>query len=343
VRERIELRVLEPNAAEFFDADEGESLGDMVRKVVLDADDPRLQDIAAAQRRFREDSTFLYSSWDIKRTYDDGELEGAELLQLIITSFFEPFGEECGTIYDESTACPLCGAHATQISGLRLDLRKLGFRRDIASTFAGEWVVSQRLASLFSEADISGVDLKPVRHRALYDQDPLDLSTTPSGRHLLERAASIGLSNGTWKFYVWLNSDAQAEPLKKAWDEYGVEAGRKARAISRPLRSWYQLLSTARPLSIAEPSLFGIDPLIAQMDPNRCIYGDTLGLNQLSEVTVERPAWPISDFQTTKEFVGNRRGLLRPNPLMLVSPRLGALLRENKIRGAEVQVAHYAS
>jgi hypothetical protein len=47
-------------------------------------------------------------------------LSSAQLFQLKINKVFEPAGEECGTEYNEGTACPFCGTGADQVSPLFL-------------------------------------------------------------------------------------------------------------------------------------------------------------------------------------------------------------------------------
>ena len=52
-----------------------------------------------------------FSSW-VTRRYAEKELAEAELLRLIITKAFEPVGDDCGTLYDESDVCPYAGRGA---------------------------------------------------------------------------------------------------------------------------------------------------------------------------------------------------------------------------------------
>jgi hypothetical protein len=53
----------------------------------------------------------------------------------------------------------------------------------------------------------------------------------------------------------------------------------------------------------------------------RCPLGHALGLNQLSQLVVHAPDFPF-DFARTDKLVGARMGLLRPEPMYLISARL---------------------
>jgi hypothetical protein len=125
----------------------------------------------------------------IRRRYSRNDLAAADAFSLAILGGFEPPGELCGTVYDEASACPRCGAGVIQVSGLRLDLRKAPRNKDIARTIADEWIVSQRLAKLMTHAGLSEFALYPVQHVARYEDDPIDLSTLPTGasRHCWSR------------------------------------------------------------------------------------------------------------------------------------------------------------
>jgi hypothetical protein len=137
----------------------GRLLGEHVRQVTISADDPLVAEIgkvnsdlyASIRRR-------LFTSWQVTRKYTSTEIELAELFRMFIGATFETAGEECGTQYDESCACAVCGAGAQQISDLFLDLRKLPRGKDIARTIADEWIVTRRLAEILMAAEIRGLE-----------------------------------------------------------------------------------------------------------------------------------------------------------------------------------------
>jgi hypothetical protein len=177
VRETLELRIPEERAASVLAPNEGVELGSppWIRKLTIPLDDPRALELDA-----------LASGWSITRSYTEQELGGTEVLHLIITSTFEPAGEECGTLYDESFAChygedetfPVaipgglvtqfveqrCGAGRKQVSDLRLNLRKAPRGKDICRTIADEWILSDRFATLLSEMQATRFELRPVHH-----------------------------------------------------------------------------------------------------------------------------------------------------------------------------------
>jgi hypothetical protein len=166
MKETIEFRINEDEAHLLFGSNEGRVLGSgLTRRVELPSSDPRLPRMAELQEQLLARRSYLYSSWDIRRRYSAKELEAAELLRLVPTCFFEPVGEDCGTIYDTSAACSICGAGRRQVSDLVLDTAQIPKRADVPLTIAGEWVLSRRLADLLEREHVTGVELRPVRHR----------------------------------------------------------------------------------------------------------------------------------------------------------------------------------
>jgi len=216
MNETLELRIPHEHVGRLFGPTEGRALGDLVRLVEISTKDPRMKEIGRLQHKMQatEDELFFYG-WGYHRRYTTSELERAELFQLEITAAFEPEGESCGTVYDESSACSLCGAGAKQMSQLILDLRKVPKTKDIARTIADESIVSQRLAELLFDAGMTGFALEQVRHKARYQDDPVPFEKYPTGRKLLRRAEAAGTPFPTWEFYVWLNRPERAELVRR--------------------------------------------------------------------------------------------------------------------------------
>jgi hypothetical protein len=300
MREYLELRVKEKRASEVFAANEGKRLGSLVRLVVIPMTDPRLPDVKRLDAEGSVKHDYFFYGWRIVRKYSCSELANAELFQITITTAFEPAGEECGTVYDDSGACKhvfcesdftiqgftsilkdSCGVGSKQVSELVLDANMVP-RKDIARTIAGEIVVSDPMDALLRRSDLTGFELRPVR-------------------------------------------------------------GRPSRRISRaPRIPWSQFAVTSRPVSATPETCFGIGPF----DPDengkyRCPFGHVAGLNLQSEVTVLRSEWDGCDFFTTKQFYGVRRGLLRPMPAILVTPRVRQLWKKENMRGCTFEVAHF--
>ena len=274
----IELRVAEEFAHLLFDSGEGRRLGGSVRVVQLDSDDPRLGEVKKLQEEIqRQEGRSFFYGWQIRRHYTTRELDSAALFLTDVTSWFEPAGEECGTTYDESSACSLCGAGAQRSGPLMLKGSSLPKSKDFAMSIGRELIVSDLAREVFQRHGFGGVSFEPVYTRS-----------TRSG---------------------------------EGWNAVNVAS---------PL------------LQVVSPTVAGNNPI--DLDPEgkgRCPNGHLLGLNLLSEVTVRRPLTDV-DITFTAEFVGTRRGLVRPERLLLVSQRVRQIVQEERLRGWNFEVAHYA-
>jgi hypothetical protein len=289
-----------------FSGDEGERVSDSVRKVVLPGDDPRIKQLGRVQSEVevKEGRLFVYSTY-LRRYYSRRELETAGLLHALVGEF-EPAGEQCGTVYDESTACPVCGAGATQVGDLILDLRKAPKRWEIAATIADEWVLTQRVAELMLDADMKGFELRPVHHKARYEDDPVNFEDYSSGRELLRRAEEANSPYPSWAFWVWLNRSEQGELLESMGREHAERA--KLATLWRPrhLPLWYQLIVTSQPIAVSAQTRFGNKLFDDGPADFRCPFGHVKGGTILSEPFVRRDQWDGSDVVKTKEMIGTR-------------------------------------
>jgi len=276
-----EFRVVEEFASKLFTADEGKRLGTSVRKVEISTDDPRFQQIGDLQRQTKATSgRSFFHGWVLRRTYEKTELAAASIFRFSAAVVFEPAGEERGTKYDESSACPRCGSGAKQIGSLVLDLMRIPKGKDIARTIAGEIVVSRKVAELFARSAITGVEFGPVRMTA---------------------------------------------------------------ASSAESKDWFQLVLPVTGVEMVAPTRVGIDPFNDDLTGEcRCPVGDLIGLNLLSEVTVSASTRGDSDFVSSRQFIGVRRGLLRPERVILISPKVWRLIESERIKGIDVEVAHLA-
>lgn len=163
--ESLELRVNEKQAWRVFAPDEGLAMG-FIRKVEIPTSDPRFAQIGLVQASLRQKGEEpLFYGWEIHRRYSAKELAAAELFHLWVSAVFEPAGEETHTVYDETDACPLCGVGRRQVSDLVIDVRRVPKRADLAQTIADEVVMSARLAEILVREQVTGADLRPVRHR----------------------------------------------------------------------------------------------------------------------------------------------------------------------------------
>lgn len=306
MREVAEFRVDENFASKLFQDNEGEKLGS-VRKIMISTSDPRFLEIGRLQKSLRRTTSrpFFYG-WNIRRIYSKQEMEMASIFLLFITSLFEPAGEECGAEYDESSACPKCSSGAKQVTDLFLDLRRIPKKKDAAVTIAGEIVVSRRFVDLFMEHGLEGPDFLPVRQK----HDPG--SESKEWFQLSVKSVSAEIVPPTIVRSGLFDDDEEAqhhadEPKKIVIGDY------------------VQLLHP--------------------LDGERCPNGDLLGLNLISEVSLKRDSYNGADIFSSKQFVGTRRGLIRPRRLIFISQKLWRVFEEERLKGERIkgvsfEVAH---
>jgi hypothetical protein len=218
------------------------------------------------------------ASWRITRYYDRQELESAVLLVPTHIRVMSQYGEEYGTQYDDSRACPICGAGAVQSTPLFLNGRKLPKRGDVAMTFVPEFVVSRKFVTLVQKGEFTGARFEPVRL-----------------------------------------------------------AGKQCRCSE----DWFQPIPTAPPVRVHSNTRTGEKPFDTTCY-SRCPRGDTLGLNLLSEVWVDKATYEGHDIVWTEQYFGHREGVLRPYRLMLVSQRLWRAMDAAHLRGFRIEVVHMA-
>lgn len=163
MREILELRTSEEEAALYVPPDVGETLPmGHVRRLLLDVNHPLVEKLRAIELEYRAQGTTLFSMCVVKRHYTPRELRAAEYVMVGFWPFFRPTGAECGTRYDDSTACPRCGSGARQANELHLELRRIPKSRDIAITMGGEYVITSRLAEVLRQHRITGYELRPI-------------------------------------------------------------------------------------------------------------------------------------------------------------------------------------
>src|SRR6266849_3130568 len=119
------FRIEEDEARKYLAGDEGVYLGGGTRELRVRTADPLFARIGEIAQELWTKRRVFFTSWQIRREYSAQECERAELFQLKIDAVFEPCGEECGTQYDESSACPVSGTGSRQASELVLNTRKI--------------------------------------------------------------------------------------------------------------------------------------------------------------------------------------------------------------------------
>ncbi|HEX5753810.1 MAG TPA: hypothetical protein VFZ09_46930 [Archangium sp.] len=136
-----------------------------VRRLLLDVNNPLVEQLRAVELEYRARGTTLFSMCDVERHYTPRELRAAEYVMVGFWPFFRPTGVECGTVYDDSTACARCGSGARQVNELHLELRRIPKSRDLAITQGGEYVISSRLVEVLRQHRITGYELRPIVSR----------------------------------------------------------------------------------------------------------------------------------------------------------------------------------
>jgi hypothetical protein len=162
MKEIIEFRIPEVEAQKYLYSDEGQILSGSVRRLIIPLADERIRYIEKIYHKIWLEGGLFVTSWKITRKYNDSELLKTELFKVIIKKVFEPAGEECGTIYDESVACPNCGLDRKQTGDLFLDLNKISNKLDIVKTIAGEVIVSDRFVETWKNNSLKGAVFRNV-------------------------------------------------------------------------------------------------------------------------------------------------------------------------------------
>ena len=307
MRAIAEFRIDEELAHLIFADDEGERLGS-VRKVTLDTSDPRYERIGELQKKLRRCGKSSFYSWSLKYRYSAVELRAAPFLHLKITSSLLPTGEKCGTKYDDDAACPICGAGAPQITPLFVREQRIPKTRDFCQSWGGEMIVSRRIKELFALHRMTGARFEIVRPRKRSNDGSTD-----------------------WFQFFPENSTAEIVPPTQTGDTLFDDGGDPAAERDT---SWMDKL----PSRVRQGLLEQFERMEEEI--YHCPFGDTVGLNLLSEVSIKASTKPNLDIVATRQFIGCRRGLFRQKRLILISPRLYRLLAAEKIKGIKVDVAH---
>ncbi len=110
------------------------------------------------------------------------------------------------------------------------------------------------------------------------------------------------------------------------------------------IEGWYQLQPDGTTLNVVPPtrvqnSYFDDDP----SNEYRCQRGDLLGLNVISELYLTPTVGSSAELAFTKQYIGCRRGVIRPRRMIVVSQRLRSVLMSEGMRGFRFEVAHIVS
>jgi hypothetical protein len=282
MKKYISLRLSEKDARKIFRDDEGKRVGDDqdVRVVRMAMDDPRYGDLASFEKKWYDRGSSFAFYTGVLHEYSKEEMNAAELLQFTVAGrIFEPSGEEVGTLYDDASACPVCGSGAPQTTPLRLKLSTIPKKQDFAMSIGHEIVVSLRAVEILRKNRVTGLIYGPV---------------------------------------------------------YG------GKTSTEPSPDWHQLIVKNADADIVAPTWIGTLPYDWDTNEYRCPRGDNAGFKALSELTVQRAGTRHPDAFQTRQFLADRRGLLRPYRPILVSQKFHRVVLEHGLKGAFFDVAHFA-
>ena len=161
MKELLDIRVDPIYAWLLYKRSERENLGG-IYKVVIDTSQPIYRRTEKAYKILRKLGLYLFYGWGLERIYGEKELQAARFLQ-ILPKLFTLSGEECGTQYDESFACPICGAGGKMIPPLKIHRSRIP-KTDISMTLgAGEEIlVSERFRQIMEDNHVTGIRYEPV-------------------------------------------------------------------------------------------------------------------------------------------------------------------------------------
>lgn len=117
------------------------------------------------------------------------------------------------------------------------------------------------------------------------------------------------------------------------------EPVRKSDMRGQPSSEHFQL-SVVGPMVELAPGTRAGSNIFDESSYGHCPRGHIAGLNLLSECQVERRSLVAADVMVTTQMFGVRRGLLRPRPMLLLTPRARRAIEEAGLTGLVVEVAH---
>lgn len=182
MKTEVEFRLPERTARELLAPGEGEVVGGIARKLVMNADSRQFELFREMAIDRREKGDELFVSWRIHRSYSERELQNAKALRLIPETTIEPASVELGTLYDELHECPYCGTGRKQLSSLKVDSPQLPQGVQFAQTIArDEWICSPGWAGVISRMRHDGITLAPIESRSEQLRDWMQIQVDPSG------------------------------------------------------------------------------------------------------------------------------------------------------------------
>ena len=140
---------------------------------------------------------------------------------------------------------------------------------------------------------------------------------------------------------MWLNRAENRVLFDRARKENAAMKGEETKRSCAPIPVWHQLVVTSANAEMVAPTHVGINPFDDDRKGEcRCALGDLIGLNLLSEVSINAATRGGGDIVCSRQFIGARRGLLRPTRVNLISPKFRKLIESESLKGVDIEVAH---
>jgi hypothetical protein len=179
MKEIYKFRIDKDVASLLFKPEECRNVAAHLVECKLLSTDDRFDKIWSFNKSYRlAEGVSFFNWWHGERRYSQAEFDQAEFFRckFMPRCYFEPAGEDCGTIYDESTACPYCGVGAKQISPLRLQINSIPKSVDCAVTIAEvEHLFSNRLLAALNDSKITGLRSQKIEALSKKRANPLSV------------------------------------------------------------------------------------------------------------------------------------------------------------------------
>ena len=105
--------------------------------------------------------------------------------------------------------------------------------------------------------------------------------------------------------------------------------------------NWFQFFCGPSLVDIADKTVLGSNPFDMDLENKyRCKYNHQLGLNLISQLYLKAESWSGADINFTRQYIGCRRGVLRPERYLIVSPKIRMLVDKYKLKGFKFDIAH---
>ncbi len=229
-----------------------------------------------------------------------------------------PF-EDWGTKLELTQRCPICGCGVYALPPYKYKLPGASSKQRTCSTWAGEWIVPQGIASALVASNLTGLSLSPIfapwetKSKALAPWVlPWTSATTTEAKHEFVR------------LHRPENAAELCETLDVDEDQFTkyMAAGRL-----------YFLQSLSYEVEVPDTVHFGRGPFgePTTADPN-CLATHYLGLSRYGQMRMYAPSNSF-DVMATRKYIGKYAGLFHPYRELIVSRKFYEAVKDLGIGG----------